>query len=104
MAGRSDIKAGGAYVELTLRNSAFLKGLRGALSHLASFAKGFAIAGTDGKFVWADAKIEKDTVIVSSKAVPSPMFVRYAFASNPQATLYNQEGLPALPFRTDRKK
>ena len=48
MAGRADIKAGGAYVELTLRNSAFLKGLRGALSHLASFAKGFAIAGAAG--------------------------------------------------------
>lgn len=48
MAGRSDIKAGGAYVELTLRNSAFLKGLRGALSHLASFAKGFAIVGAAG--------------------------------------------------------
>lgn len=48
MPGRSDIKAGGAYVELTLRNSAFLRGLRGALSHLASFAKGFAIAGAAG--------------------------------------------------------
>lgn len=48
MPGRGDIKAGGAYVELTLRNSAFLKGLRGALSHLASFAKGFAIAGAAG--------------------------------------------------------
>ncbi|MGE3780011.1 MAG: hypothetical protein AB7F89_22675, partial [Pirellulaceae bacterium] len=48
MAGRADIKAGGAYVELTLRNSAFLKGLRGALSHLTSFAKGFAIAGAAG--------------------------------------------------------
>jgi hypothetical protein len=48
MAGRADIKAGGAYVELTLKNSAFLKGLRGVLTHLASFAKGFAIAGAAG--------------------------------------------------------
>jgi hypothetical protein len=48
MPGRSDIKAGGAYVELTLRNSAFLKGLRGALSHLGSMAKGFAVAGAAG--------------------------------------------------------
>ncbi len=48
MAGRADIKAGGAYVELTLRNSAFLKGLRGALSHLGSMAKGFAVLGAAG--------------------------------------------------------
>lgn len=48
MAGRNDIKAGGAYVELTLRNSAFLKGLRGALSHLTSMAKGFAVVGAAG--------------------------------------------------------
>ncbi len=66
--------------------------------------KGFAIAGADGKFAWADAKIEKDSVVLTSKAVSAPMYVRYAFASNPQATLYNQEGLPALPFRVEAKK
>jgi sialate O-acetylesterase len=66
--------------------------------------KGFAVAGKDGKFVMADAKIEGDKVVVSSKSVSAPAFVRYAFASNPQATLYNREDLPALPFRTDGKK
>jgi sialate O-acetylesterase len=66
--------------------------------------KGFAIAGKDGKFVWADARIEGDKVVATSKAVPQPAFVRYAFSSNPQANLYNREGLPALPFRTDGNK
>lgn len=63
--------------------------------------KGFAIAGEDRKFVWADAKIDGDAVVVSSAAVPNPVAVRYAWANNPEATLFNKEGLPAGPFRTD---
>jgi len=63
--------------------------------------KGFAIAGEDRKFVWADAKIEADTVVVSSDKVPRPVAVRYAWADNPVCNLYNKEGLPASPFRTD---
>ncbi len=63
--------------------------------------RGFAIAGEDRKFVWADAKIEGDLVIVSSPSVPRPMAVRYAWGDNPEATLYNKQGLPAIPFRTD---
>ncbi len=62
---------------------------------------GFAIAGADRKFVAADAKIVGDTVVVSSNAVPSPAAVRYLWANNPTASLYNQDGLPASPFRTD---
>lgn len=62
----------------------------------------FAIAGADGRFVWADAVIEADQVMVSSPAVAQPVFVRYAWADNPAgANLYNSEGLPAAPFRTD---
>jgi sialate O-acetylesterase len=63
--------------------------------------KGFAIAGADKKFVWADAKIEGDTVVVSSPEVKEPVAVRYAWADNPECNLYNKEGLPASPFRTD---
>ncbi|MBN2425138.1 MAG: beta galactosidase jelly roll domain-containing protein [Calditrichaceae bacterium] len=64
--------------------------------------KHFAIAGKDKKFVQAFAKIEKDKVIVWSDAVPEPVAVRYAWADNPQgANLYNKEGLPASPFKTD---
>ena len=62
---------------------------------------GFAVAGADRKFVWADAQIEGDTVVVSSPAVPDPVAVRYGWANNPACNLYNAEGLPASPFRTD---
>jgi sialate O-acetylesterase len=65
----------------------------------------FAIAGADRKFVWADARIEGDHVIVSSPDVVIPYYVRYAWADNPEgANLYNKEGLPASPFRTDQDK
>lgn len=61
----------------------------------------FAIAGEDRKWVWAEVRIEGDTVVVSSPAVPNPTQVRYAWQSNPAATLFNGAGLPAAPFRTD---
>jgi sialate O-acetylesterase len=63
--------------------------------------KGFAIAGADRKFVWAEAEIEGDKVIVSSNEVSAPVAVRYAWADNPVCNLYNAEELPASPFRTD---
>jgi sialate O-acetylesterase len=63
--------------------------------------KGFAIAGADKKFFWANAKIVGDTVEVSSPEVKEPVAVRYAWADNPEASLYNKEDLPASPFRTD---
>jgi sialate O-acetylesterase len=63
----------------------------------------FAIAGADKKFVWAKAKIENNKVFVWSDEVKEPMYVRYAWADNPvQPNLYNKEGLPASPFRTDQ--
>ena len=63
---------------------------------------GFAIAGADRKFVWADARIEGNTVVVSSPQVASPVAVRYAWGNNPtRASLYGRGGLPAVPFRTD---
>ena len=62
----------------------------------------FAIAGEDQKFVWADAVIKGNTVIVSSEEVENPVAVRYAWADNPdEANLINKEGLLASPFRTD---
>lgn len=63
--------------------------------------KGFAIAGPDKKFYWADAKIEGDQVVVSSPQVAFPVAVRYAWADNPVCNLTNEAGLPASPFRTD---
>jgi sialate O-acetylesterase len=62
----------------------------------------FAIAGQDKKFVWAEAKIENGKITVWSKEVPNPVAVRYAWADNPDGEkLFNTEGLPASPFRTD---
>ena len=59
----------------------------------------FAIAGADKKFVWAKAKIEGDKVMVWNDSIKEPLYVRYAWADNPEgANLYNREGLPASPF------
>ncbi|WP_138991555.1 sialate O-acetylesterase [Larkinella sp. C7] len=63
----------------------------------------FAIAGSDKKFVWAKARIQNGKVVVWSDEVPEPRYVRYAWADNPvNPNLYNKEGLPASPFRTDQ--
>ena len=62
----------------------------------------FSIAGEDKKWVWAEATIDGDTVVVKSADVPKPVAVRYGFTMNPaKANLYNKEGIPASPFRTD---
>ncbi len=63
--------------------------------------KGFALAGADKKFSPAEASIQDNTVVVSSPTVPSPVYVRYGWNSVPEVNLYNVEGLPASPFRTD---
>ncbi|MCB0775281.1 MAG: sialate O-acetylesterase, partial [Chitinophagaceae bacterium] len=63
----------------------------------------FAIAGADKKFVWAKTKIEGDKIIVWNEEITKPLYVRYAWADNPvNPNLYNKEGLPASPFRTDK--
>ena len=62
---------------------------------------GFSIAGENRTFVWADAKIDGDTVLVSSPQVTKPVAVRYAWDINPACGLANKDGLPAVPFRTD---
>ncbi len=63
--------------------------------------KGFEIAGTDRKFVPAEARIEGHQIVLSSPRVPSPVAARYAWADFPEGNLYNRAGLPAPPFRTD---
>jgi sialate O-acetylesterase len=63
--------------------------------------RGFAVAGPDRRFVWANARIRGRRVIVSSDEVDEPVAVRYNWANNPIGNLYNAEGLPASPFRTD---
>jgi sialate O-acetylesterase len=63
--------------------------------------KGFAIAGEDHKFVKAEAEIEGDTIVVHADQVEKPVAVRYGWANFPVVNLWNKEGLPATPFRTD---
>ena len=64
----------------------------------------FAVAGADKKYFWAKAVIDGNTVTVHSDRVKNPLYVRYAWADNPEgANLYNTEGLPASPFETDSK-
>jgi sialate O-acetylesterase len=67
----------------------------------ASDLEGFAVCGEDRHWVWADAKIEGDAVVVWSEQVRHPIAVRYAWADDPTCNLENGAGLPAAPFRTD---
>ena len=90
------MKIDGNKIVLTFTNTG--SGLKGRGGEL----KCFAIAGADKRFVWANAKIENNGVVVWNEKIAEPMYVRYAWADNPAgANLYNNEGLPASPFRTD---
>jgi sialate O-acetylesterase len=65
--------------------------------------QGFTICGADRKFVWAEARIDGDSVVVSHPSIAEPAAVRYAWSPQfPWANLFNRDGLPAQPFRTDR--
>ncbi|HEY3417272.1 MAG TPA: sialate O-acetylesterase, partial [Armatimonadota bacterium] len=101
--GKDVIPSGPLYDGMTVEgNSIRLRftHVAGGLVAKGGPLSGFAIAGADGKFIWADAVIDGDTVVVSSADVPIPAAVRYAWADNPICNLYNAEGLPASPFRT----
>ena len=73
-----------------------------AIEQVGGKLKRFAIAGEDKKWAWADAVIDGNTVVVSNPGIADPVAVRYAYTMNPAgANLYNRDGLPASPFRTD---
>jgi len=65
------------------------------------YIEGFTIAGTDKKFEWAKAYIEDDKVVVYSEKIENPIAVRYSWGNNPDVNLFNKNGLPAAPFKTD---
>lgn len=89
------IKTHGAEVVLSFRS------VGGGLVARGGALEGFTIAGRDRRFVKAEARIEGDTVVVSSPRVRLPTAVRYGWADYPVVNLFNREGLPASPFRTD---
>jgi len=75
--------------------------VNGGLAVRGEALKGFAVAGEDKKFYWAEAKVVGKSVVLSAPEVAAPVAVRYAWADNPVCNLYNGAGLPAVPFRTD---
>ena len=68
------------------------------------YVRGFEIAGSDGKFVWAQAVKDGDDIVVFNEAVRQPGAVRYDWSNTPDGNLYNTADLPAIPFRTDAPK
>ena len=103
--GKPLVHSGPIYAGMSVQNGTICLKFRhtdGGLVARGGPLQRFAIAGDNKRFVWADAKINGDTVVVSSPQVPQPAAVRYAWADNPQGcNLYNGAGLPASPFRTD---
>jgi sialate O-acetylesterase len=69
--------------------------------HDGPAVKGFYVCGSDRKFHPATAMVEGETVVVSSDQVPMPTHIRYGWNDNPSLNLFNKEGFPATPFKTD---
>ena len=103
--GKNDVRYSGPMYELMSVEGAKVRitfdHAKGLKTKDGSAPKGFQIAGKDEKFVWADAKIEGEQVIVWSEKVSKPVAVRYGWANDPVISLYNEADLPASPFRTD---
>ena len=76
----------------------FINVKNGLRSNTDSLNKCFAVANESGKWFWADAMIEGNDILISCKEVQQPVKLQYAWQNNPLAPLYNQEGLPMLPF------
>ena len=102
--GKKIVYSGPRYRSCTLEKSCIrisFDHIGGGLVIKGKALESFAVAGKNRKFLRADAAIEGKTVVVSSDKVRKPVAVRYAWAENPACNLYNKEGLPASPFRTD---
>ncbi len=100
--GKEVVAAGPTAKELTVDGSKVVVAfddVGGGLQVKGDALKGFAIAAADGDFVWADAKVSGDKVVLTSSEISSPARVRYNWANNPIGNLFNAEGLPAGPFK-----
>lgn len=91
----------GSQIRLRFRHAGGGLVAKGSSTGAGGPLAGFSIAGAEGRWHWGDARIHGDTVVVSNAQVPAPTQVRYAWSQNPLFSLYNAEGLPASPFRTE---
>lgn len=103
--GKDIVRGGPLFTSMEKQGSKIVLGFADTADELKTSdgkpLRGFAIAGADRKFVWANAKIEGSTVVVWSDEISEPQSVRYNWANNPDGNLVNAAGLPASPFRTD---
>lgn len=101
------VAAGPTFQTMTVSGSQVRLKFANAGQHLllktgSTTLSGFAVAGADQQFHWASATLDGADVVLTCAAVPTPVAVRYDWADNPTGNLYNQAGLPAVPFRTDQ--
>jgi len=105
--GKNIVHSGPIYDSMVVRNKRvyihFSDTGSGLVSKDDKPLRGFAVAGKDRKFYWAEAMITDNEVVVWNNNVKDPVAVRYGWANNPDCNLYNREGLPASPFRTDNR-
>ena len=102
--GRDVVKSGPLYRSAAVEGNAIrvhFDHASGLCAAAGAAPRGFAVAGPDRRWRWAEARVDGETVLVSSAAVAPPVAVRYAWADNPEATLRNGAALPASPFRSD---
>jgi sialate O-acetylesterase len=105
--GKQLVHQGPLYKEMKVEGNAIrlvFDHVGGGLECRGDKLAGFAIAGADGKFVHAQARIDGATVVLTADGIAQPTAARYGWANNPPATLFNKDGLPASPFRTDAPK
>jgi sialate O-acetylesterase len=101
---KSIVYSGPMYESMTVQGNAIrirFTNIGGGLKANDGPLRGFAIAGEDRTFHWASAQIDGDSIVVSSPEVAAPVAVRYAWGDSPECNLFNAEGFPASPFRTD---
>jgi len=79
------------------------KFVEGGLTVKGDKVKGFAVAGKNKVYYWADAKVSGDTVTVSSDKVPEPESIRFGWSNNPEINLFGKNGMPVMPFRLEKR-
>ena len=103
--GKDIVHSGPLYKSMSVADSKirikFTHSGSGLISQAGETVEGFAIAGDDRRFVWAKAVLKDNEVEVWNDGIQNPVAVRYGWGNNPACSLFNKEGLPASPFRTD---